>query len=257
MRHAFGGIAAALVLYGVTVVAAGAQQTIHRADYRISFIGLPVAEATFSTIFDGERFSIAGEMNSAGVGNIVGRTSGSTSVTGVKTDDRLQASSYVVAYNSGRKSQQMAVAFDNGTVVSAKLTPEKKRTREDWIPVEQADLQSVIDPIGGLMAPGGADVCNRTLPIFDGETRFDVVLTEAGRQPFSTQGFEGEAIVCSARAEPKSGYHAKHSSVAFVRQTSVEVWFAKNEAADVYAPVYARVPTKLGPVTITATHFGS
>jgi hypothetical protein len=66
-----------------------------------------------------------------------------------------------------------------------------------------------------------------------------------------------EAIVCTARAEPKSGYHARNSSIQYMREMNVEVWFAHNEQAGIYAPVYARVPTKLGPVTITATHFGS
>lgn len=242
----------------IPVLHAGAQETaIHQAEYRVSFIGLPVARATFTTVFQGDAFTVAGEMASAGVANIVGRTSGSTSVTGTRADDHLQPDSYVVAYSSGDDDHKMEVDFDGGAVVSARLTPEKKRTREDWIPVPEEHLREVLDPVSSLMIPAGGDICDRTLPIFDGETRFDVHLSRAGTTTFRTEGYEGEAIVCEARAEPKSGYHAEHSSVEFVRKASVEIWFARNVEADLYAPVYARVPTKLGPVTITATRFGS
>ena len=37
---------------------------------------------------------------------------------------------------------------------------------------------------------------------------------------------------------------------------TMEIWFAKAEGAKVYAPVYVQIPTKLGPVTVSATRFG-
>jgi hypothetical protein len=250
-------LAAALFLTAQPQVTAFAEPATHRAEYRISFIGLPVARADFTAKVDGDNFTVDGQLSSAGVANIMSRTEGQTSVSGVRRGDQLQASTYLMSYTSGRKSSRTEVAFRDGSVVSAELTPEKKRTRPDWIPIADGDMRSVLDPVSGLMAPGGAKVCDRTLPIFDGETRFDVHLSQAGTQPFSTEGFAGEAIVCTARAEPKSGYHSEHSSTEALRETNVEVWFAKNDAADLYAPVYARVPTRMGAVTITATRFGS
>lgn len=249
--------AAVLVAASLPTAAQSPGPTQHRVEYRVSFIGLPVAQATFTTIIDGISFSVDGNLKSAGVANIVGRTEGQSTVTGVVADDRMQASTYRLSYQSGDKEQSMAVDFQDGAVVKAVLNPQKKRTRPDWVPTDQGDLQSVLDPIAGFMLPGDADVCDRTLPLFDGETRYDVHMSEAGREPFETDGFSGEAIVCTARAEMKAGYHAENSAVEFLRTAQAEVWFAKNEAADLYAPVFARIPTKLGPVRITATRFGS
>lgn len=249
--------AATLAFLSVHMATAAAEEAIHHTTYRVSFIGMPVARADFTARVDGDRFTVDGKLTSAGVGNIVGRTEGQASVAGVKREDHLEASRYLLAYTSGRRSSRTEVAFRNGNVISAQLTPEKKRTRPDWVPVPSADLNSVLDPVSGLMVPGDARVCDRTIPVFDGETRLDLHLSEAGRRPFSTEGFQGEAIVCTARAEPRSGYHTDHSSTEIMRDTRVEVWFARNERADLYAPVYARVPTRLGPVTITATRFGS
>lgn len=245
------------IVLAAAPVAAQSDEATHHAEYRVSFLGLPVARANFTTVFEGGAFRVAGEMNSAGVANIVGRTSGATAVSGTVGEDRLQPEHYVVSYSSGDESQKMEVLFEGGDVVAAEIVPEKKRTREDWIPTDPHELSSVIDPVSGLMVPADAPVCDRTVEMFDGETRFDVHLTRVGEAPFSAEGYQGQAIVCRATAEPLSGYHSKRSSIEFIRQMSVELWFARSESAGVYAPVYARVPTKLGPVTVTATRFGS
>ena len=36
----------------------------------------------------------------------------------------------------------------------------------------------------------------------------------------------------------------------------MEVWFAKSDTVNVYAPVYIRVPTTVGNLQINATRFG-
>ena len=59
------------------------------------------------------------------------------------------------------------------------------------------------------------------------------------------------------RFVPKSGYKKGREDVEYLRRlNSMEIWFAKAEEANVYAPVYLSVPTSYGPLTIKATHFG-
>jgi hypothetical protein len=55
---------------------------------------------------------------------------------------------------------------------------------------------------------------------------------------------------------PKSGYREGRADIEYLKSISMEVWFAKAENMDLYAPVYARIPTKVGPVYITATKYG-
>jgi hypothetical protein len=139
-------LAAALFLTAQPQVTAFAEPATHRAEYRISFIGLPVARADFTAKVDGDNFTVDGQLSSAGVANIMSRTEGQTSVSGVRRGDQLQASTYLMSYTSGRKSSRTEVAFRDGSVVSAELTPEKKRTRPDWIPIADGDMRSVLDP---------------------------------------------------------------------------------------------------------------
>ena len=85
----------------------------------------------------------------------------------------------------------------------------------------------------------------------------DIKLVAKGTRPFSTKGFDGEVIVCGIRFVPKSGYRKGRLDVEYLRQLkTMEIWFAKADTANVYAPVFVRIPTKYGPVTVSATRFG-
>lgn len=251
---AFSVISAALASVPVSGRAADVQ---HRTDYSIALGILPVATVSFRTEISKKRYTISGELSSAGLADIISRTRGQTSVSGVISDDRLQATQYSVSYVSGKKGRDINVRFKNGNVLSATMKPERKRPPESWIPVTDSDMRSVLDPISGLIIPAGSKVCPKTLPIFDGESRIDLKLIAKGAKKFSTKGFEGEAIVCGVRFVPKSGYRKGRDDVEYLRRLqSMEIWFAKAEAANVYAPVYARIPTKVGPVIVSATRFG-
>lgn len=237
--------------------AASAQEVSHVTDYSIRLAGFPVATASFRSAFDGRRYSIAGRMDSAGLADILANTHGTTSVTGVLSNGTLRASKYSMSYRSGKRARAIDVTFRNGNVASASIRPERRRSPENWVPVRERDMRAVVDPISGLIIPAGSNVCSKTLPIFDGESRMDIKLVDKGSRPFSTRGFEGEVKVCGVRFVPRSGYRKGRRDVEYLRQlTTMEIWFAKADTVAVYAPVYARIPTRLGPVTVSATRFG-
>ena len=249
------GIAVSLAL------AAGAAPTLaaevqHRTDYSIRLAGLPVATASFSSLFDGNRYSISGSLHSAGLVDIFARTQGTTTVSGIVSRDRLRATSYSVTYRSGKRGRAIDVTFRNGNVTHASMVPARNKPA-NWVPVSRADLRAVLDPISGLIIPAGSRICPKTLPIFDGESRLDLRLTSKGTKSFATKGFAGEVVVCGIRFVPKSGYRKGREDVEYLRRLkTMEIWFAKADAANVYAPVYVQIPTRLGPVTVSATRFG-
>jgi hypothetical protein len=229
----------------------------HRTDYSIRLSGLPVATATFRSAFRGNRYTISGSLQSAGLADIFSSTKGTTSVSGTVSRDKLRATNYSVTYKSGKRSRAIDVTFRNGNVITANMTPPRRKPK-NWVPVSSADMRAVLDPISGLIIPSDdGKVCPKTLPIFDGESRMDLKLTSKGTKPYSTKGFEGDVVVCGIRFIPKSGYKKGRDDVEYLRKLkTMEIWFAKAEGANVYAPVYVQIPTKLGPVTVSATRFG-
>ena len=241
----------------VTAGVAGAAEVEHVTDYSIRLAGFPVATASFRSEFDGRRYTISGRMDSAGLADILSSTHGTTTVSGTLSDGKLRASRYSMSYRSGKRARAIDVTFRNGNVASASIRPERRRSPENWVPVRAGDMRSVIDPISGLIIPATKNVCSKTLPIFDGESRMDIRLVDKGTRPFSTKGFDGEVKVCGVRFVPKAGYRKGRRDVEYLRKlTTMEIWFAKADPVDVYAPVFVRIPTSLGPVTVSATRFG-
>jgi hypothetical protein len=234
-----------------------AVEVTHNTDYSISLAGLPIARASFHTELKADRYTISGTMNSAGLADIFAQTSGETSVSGVVGRDRLSASEYRVRYQTGKKGRAIDVRFRNGDVMSASMKPAR-RIPKNWVPVTKADMRNVVDPLSGLIFPADTRVCPKSVPIFDGESRMDLKLSAKGTKPFKTEGFQGDVIVCGIKFVPRSGYRKGRDDVDYLRKLeTMEIWFAKADAVNVYAPVYVRIPTSLGAVTIWATRFGS
>lgn len=247
----------AMMVAAIAVLPAHAVETSHQTDYSITLSGLPIARATFLTQMDKKRYTISGKIHSAGVANIITTVNALTTVKGVVGQDRLRARSYVLNYTSGKKTRIYSVAFRNGDVSSTSIQPEPRRNPDTWVPVLTKDLRAVLDPISGVIFPGDKRVCPNTLPIFDGESRMDLVLSPKGVKPFSTDGFKGDAIVCSVRYVPKAGFKKGRSDIDYLRKlTTMEIWFAKSETVNVYAPVYVKIPTQYGTVSISAVRFG-
>lgn len=235
---------------------AGTAGLQHVSEYDISLGVLPIAKASFSSEFGGNGYRISGSFRSWGIAEIITKISAETTVSGRKRGDKLQADRYSLVYKTGKRTRVYDVTYRNGNVTRTVMKPEPKQRPESWVPVTEGDLRAVLDPLSGLVFDGDARVCPRRVPIYDGESRLDLVLTPKGTKAFSTDGFEGEAIVCEIRYEPKSGFRRGRSDIEYLRKTPMEVWFAKARSVNVYAPVYARIPTRMGQVYVKAARYG-
>ncbi|KJF73140.1 DUF3108 domain-containing protein [Agrobacterium arsenijevicii] len=249
------------IFMAVTIAFAGVSPSLaaearHTSEYSINLGILPIAKASFSTRMNGPNYSISGSFSSAGLASILADISGKTTISGAKRGHRLQANTYSLVYKDGKRVRTYDVVYRNGNVTSTTVKPEPKARPDNWVNVKDGDLRSVLDPISGLIIPAGGRICPSRLPIYDGESRLDLVLSPGGTKPFKTNGFSGDAIVCKARYVPKSGYRQGRKDIEYLKSISMEIWFAKSDNMDVYAPVYAVIPTRVGQVYITATKYG-
>jgi len=248
-------IALSLVLGGQTALRA--EPVKINTDYTVSLVGFPVAYAKFITHVDGDSYKITGDVMTSAFTDIVSKVRGNASVSGRLASDRLLAKTFLVTYSSGKDAHRTEIQFSNGNVKSATNTPKTKQTADDWVPLSAEDMHKVLDPLSGLVFPAGSKVCPRSLPIFDGQSRVTLHLSPISVRPYSTKGFKGDAIVCSIRFEPKAGYRKGSSGIRYLKQLKdMEIWFAEHQRGGFYAPVYAKVPTKVGLVIVAATRFG-
>jgi Protein of unknown function (DUF3108). len=247
----------ALAFSGYSGPAAWAQDVQSRTEYNVSLAGIPIAKALFVTRMANRNYSISGHFRSAGIVNLITEISADTDVSGVRIGERLEARKYTLVYRKGKKVETYDVRLRSGNVTSSEITSAPKARPRSWIPVTEADLRSVFDPLSGLIVPEGDDLCPRTLPIFDGESRMDLVLTPKGTQSYRSGDVETEATVCSIRYIPRSGYRKGRKDIDYLAKVrGMEIWFAKAGALPLYAPVRARIPTRYGTVDISAVRFG-
>jgi hypothetical protein len=245
-------VAALLGLFGQAV---GAEEVLNHTNYEIAISGLPLANAFFQTRKDGKTYAIDAQVASTGIGGIISDAKAEMSSYGLVKNGNFNPQQFSFRYKYGRKARSFETHFENGNVISSVAEPKSKR-RKNWIDVTPDDLRAVTDPIAGLVVPLKEDPCQSEIKIYDGESRLSLKLSRKREDQFKTRGFAGDAIVCSVRYEPKSGYRKGRSDVEYVRRlSSMEIWFAKSAALNVYAPVFLSVPTRYGTLTITATRF--
>ncbi|MBA3446994.1 MAG: DUF3108 domain-containing protein [Pseudaminobacter sp.] len=227
-------------------------------DYSVSFLGIPVASSTFNSTFEGDSFSVKGVLSAAGLAQLFDDTQGSMSSAGRFAGDTTQPTAFRVDYTEGKKSKMTSIRFKGGAVTKAENVPPLKKRGRDWVPVRKSHLQTVTDPLSATLvrADSLAEVCGRTIRIFDGEFRADLTLSPESSGPMSVQGFEGETVTCRVGFAPVAGYRKGRKALDYLKNHSeIRIAFAPLGTTGVYALIRATVGTQIGTVTIQAQRF--
>ncbi|MGD9912984.1 MAG: DUF3108 domain-containing protein [Rhizobiaceae bacterium] len=250
--------APAMLAASVILLAAGQQATAAEtftAEYRMSYLGFVVAKSQFTSRISEAGFELEGSIASAGLGVMFDSTHGRTVVSGQFAKGDTRPDSYSVSYTYGKKAKSTTLSFKKGNVASYQNDPPVVPKGNDWVTVSEAELRGVTDPISAALvrAPSLSKVCSRTMHIFDGELRADIVLSPS-QQKAEVPGFDRKATVaCKARFVPVAGYQSGNGSMSYLRNKSrMQITFAALGTTGVYAPIHASVGTKYGPVTIQA-----
>ena len=149
---------------------------------------------------------------------------------------------------SSSKSKSLGIGFDQVGVKNVKWVPPDDFP-PGFIPVTQAQLRNVLDPLTGVMSLSVGDTahpCERRLPIFDGRQRFDLVFTPAGNPVPPTVD-----QVCHVKMIPISGYKPGEGSESVIKGT-IEVVLRPVPNANIVIPYRVTVPTIIGSAVLTS-----
>ena len=237
--------------------ASAAEAQMFKSEFSISLYGLPLARTSFTTSVGKKQFSINGAVNSAGVGAIFDDTRGNIAVNGQIGGGGVRPASYALTYVSGKRNKSTSIGFSGGSVVSTRNVPPVK-PKGEWIAVEAAQLRSVSDPLTGMIVRAASlgEACNRTIRVFDGETRADFVMSLLRRGNYATKGYSGPVAECVVRFVPVSGYQKGKKQLEYLRRNkNIRISFAPVGSTGLYAPIAARVGTTIGTVAVDAVRF--
>lgn len=229
-----------------------------QGDYTVSYLGLPVARASFRSRYDGNGYSIDGSVTSAGLARIFDDTKGTLRAVGRLGGDGPAPHSFRADYVSARKPSLVDIRFAGGAVASTQVRPAPKKRGSDWIALDAAHLRQAVDPVAATLvrADSPDKVCGRTVKMYDGELRADLRLSFASSGKSSVKGYKGPTVTCRMNFLPVAGYRKGKKALDYLKNRSrIMVTFAPVGETGVYAPIHATVGTQIGTITVSAHRF--
>ncbi|MEO0543524.1 MAG: DUF3108 domain-containing protein [Pseudomonadota bacterium] len=241
------------------IPAASAEEPVkYRAEYRISAFGFTVGNSAFNTnVHSNGDYQVNGSLRSSGVARLFAAINGQLTTKGTLLSQEVKPRAFAATYTEGKTKKGTLFDFVGNTITGAENSPPVKK-RGKWVPLDTGDLANALDPISAIMVPAQKprDVCNRTIKAFDGAMRLDVKLSYLRTVPFSVRGFKGDVVTCKGKYIPVSGYDANKQDIKWMEKNgSIEVSFGPIGATGFYAPVAAKVKTRLVTLRVRATRF--
>lgn len=255
-------VPATALLLAATANFAAAQTTRLETAYSIYLTGLPVARGSVNIDLTEASYVASGSARTASLIRLISKGSGSVSVRGSFLPDRSISSVFSGRYTSSRREQKIDMNVVNGVAKEISLDPPRPDNEKDRVPVTNETRTNIVDPMSAmlaLVAKGdllNPESCNRTIPIFDGRYRFNIVLSFArAEKSMKLEGYQGPAIVCRARYVPIAGHRDRETVQQMADNRDLFVWLAPVAGTRLLAPVKATVASPIGNFTVEATRF--
>lgn len=259
---AFSRRGACLALLGMAALAlpnAARAADLH-VTYRLTLAGLTIGSATLRGAFEGERYDLKLGGQLTGVAGLFsGGGRADVGASGRIAPNSLASAGFAGTGRSSSAERTVRIGVASGNVTSVSIEPPLE-DREDRVPVTAAHRRGVTDPLSAMVAvaaprtkPEDPANCDRTIPVFDGTMRFDVVLSFAETRVVQRPGFTGSVLVCNARYVPVAGHRPERPAVKFMEDNrDISVWLAPVEGTRVLVPLRVSVRTMMGTNVIEA-----
>jgi len=226
------------------------------ARYKLFFGGFEVGKYSFNSKSDGKTYATTGN---AEVSALFGafKWKGGIESRGTLGAAAPSPTGYKLTFKSKSKTGSVTLGFDKAGVKTVALEPPKP-PHPDAVPVKPEDLKSVFDPMSSILAMthgNAGNPCDRTIPIFDGKIRFNLVMSSKGEQSIKEtkpSGQPKELKVCKVKYVPIAGHKPKDFAKPWVDYDAMEITFRPIPSANVYVPYSVTIPTTIGSAVMAA-----
>ncbi|CAO3436777.1 DUF3108 domain-containing protein [Azospirillum endophyticum] len=235
-----------------------------KATYRVFVGGVTALDIDATLEVTGDRYRIAVSAVTGGtIGRLFSWRTDSQSEGAVRGGDLRPASHRQTSRFRG-EPRDVTLTYGPQGEVSASVSPPPES--DDREPVPPALQRDTLDPLSAvldlLFAAGAGKGCDRSLPVFDGRRRYDMVFGEVGRRvvdPSRYSIFSGIAQQCRVTYKPVAGYAKSSSSGRFWQRNNpadrppVQLWLAPVAAGFPPLPVRLETESDFGSVVVHLT----
>jgi uncharacterized protein DUF3108 len=233
--------------------------------YRIDLGDFNLGDFRFTTLLKGAEYQMRGEGHFSLLGGLIYNWRGVTASSGKLSNLGPEPAAYALSYVGGGESAQLRMSFDSGAVTQVSMLP-KRQPKPRAIPITKEQLAGVLDPLAAVFLrarsdnpDGDSKVCDQTIPVFDGDWRFDLALSPKRKVKLRKQtpvGYSGFAVICGVKFIPIAGYSSDDPDIKLMSQSNeIEVWLVSLPGTAMYAPYRIVLPTAAGPISATSTSF--
>jgi hypothetical protein len=245
------GAAAALpFVLAATPPASGAAE---RFNYRVEVYGpggLHVATTRTEIDESGDAYTIRAKIETKGLAGWFVSMTSTAEVKGRLTADGAQPESFHSDSKRNGAERHNKVSYAAGSVSGSSTPPAKDPVK----PVAPAQMRGTVDNLTAYfmlerqLARGGN--CNLTVPVFDGQQRYDLHFTDGGQQklaPKHDQNFAGTAMVCHMKRVELAGFPADPEESEGAR--SGTLWYARLVPGDLVQAIRMEMQTEAGGIS--------
>lgn len=228
--------------------------------YGVSLIGLPIGSASVNGTLNPQGYKLEATGKLTGLAGIIVNSKGAATSTGGIVDGKVSPATFAATAATSTYTLTIRMAMAKGNTTGVEITPPYQ-VMPDRVPLTEADKRGIIDPLSAFIMPvpsdgdpAGPAACDRTLQLFDGGVRFDVVLTYTGTRQVKGAGFSGPVAVCAARYRPIAGHRPDRPATKFmIANKEIELWLAPVEGTRYVFPYRLSVLSMIGTTVIEAT----
>ena len=190
---------AALAAMLSPLAGAGARAEMLHATYSISLVGLPIGSADIDANLTPNNYTVDAHGKISGLAYLFSHARGASSGQGAIIDNRVVPASFATIASNATMTRTIRMSLAGNAVTGVDISPPFV-DKPDRVPLTEHDKQGVVDPVGAFIIPVptngpliGPASCDRTIPVFDGWTRFDVDLSYVGERDVSAKGYKGRS----------------------------------------------------------------
>jgi hypothetical protein len=151
------------------------------ANYTISFARIRVGEITATVVIGPNEYAISARGRAGGIMKILVDGEGSFTTRGTIKDGHPVPTTFASKLASNAHTSDVTMALQEGDV--RELAAAAPPPSSDLVPVTDANRRSIVDPLTAMLFSAAATddglsqgACRHTLPIFDGQQRYDLKL---------------------------------------------------------------------------------